>query len=149
MLGRIVKIAIPIIIVAAIAFGIAAFRQALDARVLAAGEFHSVSHKGKGSVRIVEKDDGRRFLQIDEFQTYHRPDLVVLLISANDAFENEAVKAAGKFEVGRLKRDEGSMEYELPIDLEMDRFNAVTVWNNEYEVNYTTAPLTKTKEKGK
>ncbi len=127
--------------VAATAFGIAAFRQSIGSRTIAVGSFHSVSHKGRGIAEIVVKSDGRMYLRLTDFSTYHRPDLTVLLISASDALENETVKRSEIYEVGRLKTDEGSMEYPLAADLDVGRFNAVTIWSKRYEVNFTTAPL--------
>jgi hypothetical protein len=143
---RSLYIAVLIIVVTAVGFGIAVFRRSIGERVLATGEFHSVSHKGKGSVRIVESD-GKLLLKIDEFRTYSRPGLIVLLIASADAFENESVQRSERFEVGELQREEGSMRYQLPPDLDRPKYNAVTIWNADYGVNYATAPLVWKKEK--
>ncbi|MCC7307533.1 MAG: DM13 domain-containing protein [Acidobacteria bacterium] len=145
MVPKRIQIAVLIVLVVVAAFVIAAIWQSAADRVLAEGEFHSVAHRGQGTVKIVVRD-GRRYLQIADFRTYHRPGLEVLLISSPDAFENETVKNAERYTVGALKDDEGAMEYELPTNLDISRFNAVTVWSSRYESNFTTAPLRKTVE---
>ncbi len=148
MLSKRIQVVVLIVFVTVAAFGIAAVRQLVADRVLATGEFHSVAHRGQGTVTILVRDD-HRYLRISNFRTSYRPGLDVLLISAPDALENETVKTSEKFIVGPLKSDEGSMEYVIPADLDLSRFNAVTVWSSRFEVNYTTAPLQKTPENEK
>lgn len=137
------QITLLILLAAAAVFAVASLRRSLKTDVLAKGTFHSVSHKGSGTVEVVRKPDSRLSLRITNFRTYYRPDLTVLLISAPDALENETVRNSTKFLVGPLKSDEGSMEYSLPSDLKLDQFNAVTIWSERYQVNFTTAPLVK------
>ena len=134
------RVPIIILLVAAAAFGVSFIPHPAGDEVLARGAFHSVSHRGKGNVAIVRRN-GELILQITDFRTYYRPGLAVLLIDAGDAFENETVRSVEKHLVGPLKSDEGDMEYTLPPDLDLDRFRAVTIWSERYEVNFTTAPL--------
>jgi hypothetical protein len=108
---------------------------------LASGRFHQVAHKGEGTATIYLLWDGRRVLRLTDFRTAHRPDLLLYLISAQDAPENETVKRSEVFSLGPLRSHEGDQEYAVPADLDLTRFHAVTVWSPKYGVNFTTAPL--------
>ncbi|HKQ51526.1 MAG TPA: DM13 domain-containing protein [Pyrinomonadaceae bacterium] len=120
----------------------AGYLSSADApRVLASGRFHQVAHKGEGTATVYLLRDGRRVLRLTNFRTTHRPDLLLYLISAKDAPENETVKRSEVFSLGPLRSHEGDQEYLVPADLDLARFQAVTVWSPKYGVNFTTAPL--------
>jgi hypothetical protein len=40
-----------------------------------------------------------------------------------------------------LKGNQGNQNYELPADLDIAAYNSVTVWCQQFSVNFTTAPL--------
>jgi hypothetical protein len=134
-------------ILAAAALALAAFLSAGylysagAPEVLASGRFHQVAHKGEGTAALYRLPDGRRVLRLTAFRTAHRPDLVVYLISAPDALENETVKRSEVFSLGPLASREGDRQYIIPAGPDFGRFHAVTVWSPKYEVNFTTAPL--------
>ena len=138
---RHVSAAAAIGLTAALGAGLAAAVR--SPRVLASGSFHQVAHKGSGTATICELPDGRRVLRLLDFSTSDHPDLVVLLISAPDAPENETVKRAESVSLGPLRAAEGNQEYAVPDGVDLDRFHAVTIWNRKYHVNFTTAPLTR------
>lgn len=110
-------------------------------RILAAGAFHQVAHKGAGWAQLAELPDGRRVLRLLELRTAYRPDLEVYLISAADAPENETVKRAERVSLGPLLTTGGDQELAVPAGLDLTRFHAVTIWSDRYQVNFTTAPL--------
>ena len=125
----------------AAAIGGSYVRRAYLPRIVATGNFHQVAHKGEGTVTISQLADGTRILRLTQFSTTDRSDLDLLLISATDASENEAVKNSEVFVLGSLKRTQGDQEYLLPPGLDFDRYHAVTIWSRKYGVNCTTAPL--------
>jgi hypothetical protein len=110
-------------------------------KVLAAGRFHQMAHKGEGIATIYQLPGGERVLRLTNFHTADRSDLLLYLISANDALENETVKRSTVFSLGQLQGSEGDQEYLVPSGLDLSRFHAVTIWSPKYEVNFTTAPL--------
>jgi hypothetical protein len=109
---------------------------------LATGRFHSVAHETHGTASILRLDDGSRILRLTEFATSNGPDVRVYLVAAPDASDNETVKRAGFVELGKLKGTEGDQNYELPADLDLSKYRAVTIWCNRFAVNFATAPLT-------
>jgi len=111
------------------------------ARSLAAGQFHSVAHETHGTATIQDVGGGRRVLRLTEFATSNGPDVRVYLVAAADAGDNETVTKAGFVELGRLKGNEGDQNYEVPDDLDLTRYRAVTIWCRRFSVNFATAPL--------
>ena len=112
------------------------------AAVLLAGAFHSVAHETHGSATVHELGDGRRVVRFTGFTTSNGPDVRVYLVAAADASDNETVTKAGFVELGKLKGTEGDQNYEIPADLDLGKYRAVTIWCRRFSVNFATAPLT-------
>jgi len=119
----------------------AIIHRAYAPKVLANGRFHQVAHKGEGVAAIVQLRNGRRLLRLTDFRTADKPDLSVVLISAPDAFENQTILKSKAFVLGQLQNATGDQEYEVPADLDLASYGAITIWNRKYSVNFTTAPL--------
>lgn len=111
------------------------------AQVLSSGSFHSVAHTGSGMAAIYQLADGHRVLRFTNFQTSNGPDVHVYLVAANDATDSDTVKMAGFVEIGSLKGNIGDQNYELPADLDLSKYHAVTIWCQRFGVNFATAPL--------
>ncbi len=111
------------------------------ARSLAAGQFHSVAHETHGTATIQDLGGGRRVLRLTDFATSNGPDVRVYLVAAADAADNKTVTNAGFVELGRLKGNEGDQNYDVPDDLDLTRYRAVTIWCARFSVNFATAPL--------
>jgi electron transfer DM13 len=108
---------------------------------LAAGNFHSVAHDSKGVATIYQLPDGKRTLRLTEFSTSNGPELMLYLVAANDATDSDMVKKAGFVTLGPLKGNQGDQNYDLPADLDLAKYRAVTVWCHRFGVNFGTAPL--------
>ena len=109
--------------------------------ILASGTFHSVAHDGSGNASIYQLSDGKRILRFTDFKTSNGPDVHVYLVATKDASDSETVKQAGFVEVGALKGNIGDQNYELPSDLDLNKYRAVTIWCKRFGVNFATAPL--------
>jgi hypothetical protein len=109
---------------------------------LASGRFNSVAHETRGTATIYRLENGTRVLRLAEFATSNGPDVRVYLVAAADARDDETVKQAGFVEVGKLKGTDGNQNYEVPADLDLDKYRAVTIWCRRFGVNFGTAPLT-------
>ena len=84
---------------------------------------------------------GRRVLRLTDFATSNGPDVRVYLVATTDASDNKTVTKAGFVELGKLKGNEGDQNYDLPDDLDLTRYRAVTIWCRRFSVNFATAPL--------
>jgi len=108
---------------------------------LLGGSFHSVAHEthGKASILVV---GGKRILRLTDFATSNGPDVRVYLVAAPDAADNETVTHAGFVELGKLKGNQGNQNYDVPAELDLAKYRAVTIWCRRFSVNFATAPLT-------
>jgi len=109
--------------------------------VLSSGSFHSVAHESKGNASIYQLANGKRILRFTNFETSNGPDVHVYLVAANDASDSETVKKAGFLELGSLKGNIGEQNYDIPVDADLAKYRAVTIWCKRFSVNFGTAPL--------
>jgi hypothetical protein len=109
---------------------------------LVTGRFKSVAHETRGSATVYRLADGSRVLRLTEFTTSNGPDVRVYLVAAGDAADDATVKKAGFVEVGKLKGTDGDQNYDVPADLDLQKYRAVTIWCRRFGVNFGTAPLT-------
>ena len=116
--------------------------RAVIPATLATGMFHSVSHETRGTATIHDLGAGQRVLRLTDFATSNGPDVRVYLVAAADAKDNETVTKAGFVELGKLKGNEGDQNYDVPADLDLSKYRAVTIWCRRFGVNFATAPLT-------
>jgi hypothetical protein len=108
---------------------------------VAEGSFHGVAHESKGSASIYKLPDGKQVLRFSGFQTSNGPDVQVYLVAAADAQDNETVARAGFVRVAGLKGNMGDQNYDLPANVDLTKYRAVTIWCRRFGVNFATAPL--------
>lgn len=109
--------------------------------VLAQGDFHGIAHTSKGTATLFQLPDGKRVLRFTDFETSNGPALYVYLIAAEDAADSERVKRVDFIDLGQLKGNIGDQNYELPADVDLTKYRAVTIWCRRFSVNFATAPL--------
>jgi hypothetical protein len=122
-------------------FPTASAANSTEASPLATGRFHSVAHETKGVASIYQLADGKRTLRLSDFQTSNGPDVRVYLVAATDASDNDTVTRSGFLELGALKGNIGDQNYDVPSDVDLSKYRAVTVWCRRFGVNFATAPL--------
>jgi Electron transfer DM13 len=106
-----------------------------------AGSFHKVLHDGSGNATIYRLPDGKRVLRFTEFNTSNGPDLQVYLVAAQDASDSSTVRQVGFVTLGALKGNQGDQNYEVPADVDLTKYKAVSVWCRRFSANFITAPL--------
>ena len=109
---------------------------------LAAGRFHGVHHETTGLATVYRLPNGKRVLRFTEFATSNGPDVQIYLVAAADAQDNATVTRAGFVNLGPMKGNQGDQNYDVPDDLDLSKYKAVTVWCRRFGVNFATAPLT-------
>lgn len=108
---------------------------------LATGVFHSAAHETKGTAAVFQLADGKKTLRLTNFETSNGPDVHVYLVAADDAKDNDTVTKAGFVDIGTLKGNIGDQNYDLPTDVDIAKYRAVTIWCKRFSVNFGTAPL--------
>lgn len=123
-------------------FGSAALAQPMSMPVkIAQGDFRGIAHETKGIAAIYELLEGKKVLRFSGFETSNGPDVHVYLVAAADAKDNDTVKNAGFIDLGNIKGNIGDQNYDLPPDVDLAKYRAVTVWCKRFGVNFATAPL--------
>ncbi len=121
----------------------AAQAKAPEPVALASGHFHSVAHESSGVATVYQLPDGKRVLRLTEFKTSNGPDVHLYLVASDDAKDSDTVKKVGFVTLGALKGNEGDQNYDVPADVDLAKYRAVTVWCRRFAVNFATAPLMK------
>ena len=108
--------------------------------VEAAGTFIDRSHPTEGMALVLGDGSGQRFLRLEDFRTDNGPDLNVYLSAAHpDAsrgdFDDDFV------DLGDLKGNVGSQNYEIPAGLDLDHYSTVAIWCVRFGVVFGAAEL--------
>ncbi|HEX4996786.1 MAG TPA: DM13 domain-containing protein [Terriglobia bacterium] len=114
--------------------------NAVTPKQLASGQFKGYAHETSGSAAIYEVD-GKRVLRLTGFMTSNGPDVHVYLVAAPDAKDDDTVKNAGFVDLGSLKGNVGDQNYDVPVNVDLSKYQAVTIWCARFNVNFGTAPL--------
>jgi hypothetical protein len=115
--------------------------QEKSAKVLAKGEFHKADKAGSGTVTIYQLADGKRVLRLTDFAVDNGPDLYVRLIAADDAKDTASVAKTAHVELGKLKGNKGNQNYDVPENVDLSKYQVVSIWCNRFSVNFAAAPL--------
>ena len=107
---------------------------------LATGTFVDRSHPTSGTAVVLGDGEGRRVLRFEGFETDNGPDLNVYLSSAPPdagagAFDDDFV------DLGDLKGNVGDQNYEIPEDVDLERYGTVVVWCVRFSVAFGVADL--------
>ncbi|MBB1245254.1 DM13 domain-containing protein [Streptomyces durbertensis] len=115
-----------------------------EPRTLVSGELISHEHSTSGSVRVVETADGNRVLRLENLDTSNGPDLHVWITDA-PVIEGRAgwhVFDDGEYvNLGKLKGNKGSQNYELPETVDLEKLTSVSIWCKRFAVSFGAAEL--------
>jgi len=114
--------------------------SAMNAKPVASGQFKGYAHETKGDARLYEVN-GKRILRLTNFQTSNGPDVHVYLVAAPDAKDAATVQKAGFIDLGSMKGNLGDQNYNVPNGVDLEKYQAVTIWCVRFNVNFATAPL--------
>ena len=114
-----------------------------NGEVIYQGELKSVQKTGSGTVSVIEKKDGKRILKLTNFKTSSGPDLYVYFFKTKEAKDGKSLKDVESISLGTLKSISGDQEYEVPSNINLDDFQAVSIWCEEFTVNFAAASLSK------
>jgi hypothetical protein len=114
--------------------------QPAGPRQLAMGQFKGYAHETEGTAGVFDVD-GKRVLRLTNFKTSNGPDVHVYLVAAPNAMDNDTVKRAGFVDLGSMKGNVGDQNYDVPNNVDLAKYQAVTIWCARFDVNFATAPL--------
>ena len=96
------------------------------------GTFVNGAHDVSGIAKILDTEQGK-ILRFENFKTINGPDLFIYL--ATDTTAKEYVN------IGAIKGTEGNINYTLPADIDLKKYNHVLVWCRAFSVLFGEALL--------
>jgi len=98
-------------------------------------------HQGSGDVSVFELADGSRILRLEEIDVTNGPDLHVIITPVTGVEGRDDVKAPGYLDLGELRGNVGSLNYDLPADYELPEEFTVVIYCVPFHVLFATAEL--------
>ena len=103
------------------------------------GTFVSLDHPTAGRAEVLTGTGGGRVLRLEDFTTDNGPDLFVYLSTApadgSAAFDTEFVN------IGTLKGNVGNQNYDIPAEVDLERFATVVIWCRQFTSAFGAAEL--------
>lgn len=111
-----------------------------DIITLVAGTFIDRDHPSSGVASVLTDGSEQRFLRFEDFETDNGPDLNVYLSTGsadgpNGEFDDDFI------DLGDLKGNIGNQNYEIPPDVDLDRYTSVVIWCVRFGVAFGAADL--------
>jgi hypothetical protein len=115
----------------------------LQEQVVTKGQFQNGVHETTGVATIYQLADGKRILRLTNFSTSNGPDVRVVLVPTEQLKNNEDVKNYKYIELGKLKGNKGDQNYEIPDEIDVSTYGAVSVWCKRFNENFGAAYFAK------
>ena len=101
-----------------------------------AGTFIGVGdgvHDAQGETFTIPLENGNNVLRLENFKSTNGPDLYVYLSTDKGASEY--------VDLGKLKGSSGNQNYDIPGDVDLDKYNNVLIWCKAFGVLFGSAEL--------
>ncbi len=106
---------------------------------LGSGSFTGVNdYSVAGNASLVRVGD-QTFLRFENLNSENGPDLKVYLSVASA--DDPGATADDFISLGELKGNQGNQTYELPADVDPERFRSAAIWCERFSVGFGVAPL--------
>ncbi len=112
-----------------------------SAQVVAVGQFTKLDREGEGTVKVYRLPNGRQAVRLESFYTSINPDLGLMLSSLAAPKTSAELQAAPSTEIALLKATYGSMNYEVPPDVDATTYQSVAIWSERAKSAFTVAVL--------
>lgn len=121
----------------------APFASGSQAQPIFTGKLEGKIHSTSGRATIYRAGDGTRYLRLTDFTTSNGPDVHVVLVRAEDKqLEQEIVKGQlDHVELGALKGNQGDQNYDLPLDTDLNKYQAVAIYCEKFNALFGVAKL--------
>lgn len=98
-------------------------------------------HKGSGQVVLYQLEDGSRIIRLEDIEVTNGPQLHVLLTPVHGLTGRDHLQEAGYVDLGPLKGNIGSQNYEVPADYVIPEQLTLVIYCVPFHVVFTTAEL--------
>ena len=90
-------------------------------------------HDAQGDAYTIPLEDGSNVLRLENFKSTNGPDLYVYLSTDK--------KASEFINLGELKANSGNQNYQIPDDVDLEKYNQVLIWCQAFGVLFGNAEL--------
>ena len=122
-----------------------AFAQSFDssqtilaANTVRSGSFITTKKTTTGKARIIN-ENGKHYLELDEFSTGRGPDVKVILHRNNVVPAN--LKEENYINLAPLQSFNGKQRYAIPSNINVDEFKSVAIWCKKFNITFGFAAL--------
>jgi hypothetical protein len=99
-----------------------------SAKVLGTASVYNVDREGQGTAKIYELPNGTRLIRLEDFFVSINSDLELRLSERpNPKSTDDAVNSPWKL-VAPLKATVGTMNYEIPKDVDVSEYQSIVIW---------------------
>jgi hypothetical protein len=107
------------------------------------GRFRGEAHKTTGRATVFKQANGARLLRLTDFSTSNGPQPHILLVDGQnpDAAKDFSLSAVKNVDLGELKGSQGDQSYQVPPDIDLQKFNTVTIYCERFHANFGSAAL--------
>ena len=108
--------------------------DAAGGAILARGEFQGADpgHNGSGTALLIRTPEGKHVLRFEDFSVTNGPDLFVVL-STTPGYSADALI------LDELRATDGNINYAIPDDVDVSRFQSAIIWCRQFRVTFATA----------
>ena len=90
-------------------------------------------HDAQGEAYTIPLENGSNVLRLENFRSTNGPDLYVYLSTDKNASEF--------INLGELKANSGNQNYQIPDDVDLEKYNQVLIWCKAFGVLFGNAEL--------
>ena len=98
-------------------------------------------HEGSGQVVLYQLEDGSRIIRLEDIEVTNGPQLHVLLTPVHGLTGRDHLQEAGYVDLGALKGNIGSQNYEVPADYVIPEQLTLVIYCVPFHVVFATAEL--------
>jgi electron transfer DM13 len=103
--------------------------------LLGSGTFRSGEHRTTGAAALLRRPSGGAVVTLTDLDTSPGPDLRVYLAVGPGG------PVDGGLDLGRLRGNRGTQQYEVPAGVDLRRYGSVVIWCRAFTVAFGTAAL--------
>ncbi|NQV12190.1 DM13 domain-containing protein [Candidatus Uhrbacteria bacterium] len=100
--------------------------------ILSSGAFVERAHEVAGTAVLIEGVESRT-LRFEDFETINGPNLHIYL--ASDLGSDDFI------DLGPIRATKGNVNYDVPVDIDIEKYNKVLVWCVPFKVLFSYAEL--------
>ena len=98
--------------------------------------FQTLAHETRGTATLLALENGSHVVRLEGFATSNGPDVRVYLVRGSDGTNDAAIKQGDFIDLGALKGNIGDQNYVVPADVDLDAYQAVSIWCRRFSVNF-------------